>query len=242
MIAFLFALVVAEVVPAVPLRAQTAAWNWSEFMRLEFENGGVSLHVGPVAMVLLIIVVIGLVVAWIVRLRKRLPKWDTTAVKMRFGNLGEVEIRPNYDTVRIAYQAWVEIRTRKVGLPFEEDHDVIAEVYDSWYDMFGVLRELTKSIPAHRLRECEDTRKLVGIMLGVLNEGLRPHLTRWQAKFRRWYEAATELPANRKKTPQEIQKAYPQYGELVNDLKRVNAEFVGFSRSLGSLAQGKKGG
>jgi len=220
---------------AVPAQAGGDAW-WADLLHLTIESGGVSVHLGPIVigMVVILVCVWGFFV--VRRMRRRLPKWDATAVTLKFGNLVEMQVRPNHETASIAFQAWVEIRTRKVGLPFEENHDVIADIYDSWYRLFGVLRDLTKSIPAHRLRECSDTCALVESMVKVLNEGLRPHLTRWQAKFRRWYEAALELEKYKEKTPQEIQRDYPHYGQLVADLKEVNARFVEFAASLGKLA------
>ena len=158
---------------------------------------------------------------------------------MRFGNLLECEIKPNHDTIQIAYQAWVEIITRKVGLPFDDEHDVVAAVYDSWYALFGVLRGLSKEVPAHRLRADEDTRALIVVLHRVLNEGLRPHLTRWQARFRRWYTAEIEAERNLHRTPQEVQRDFPEYEALTSDLRRVNAAFIEFSGALRSIAYGE---
>src|SRR5689334_20433816 len=52
----------------------------------------------------------------------------------------KVKIRPNHEDLQIAYRLWVELKTRKLGLLFEEDHDVIADVYSSWYDFFKITR------------------------------------------------------------------------------------------------------
>jgi hypothetical protein len=220
--------------------APAGSRGWAELVRLVFQDGGLSLHLGPVLLLLVaaFVVVGGTIWAWRWRGREKLRKWDTTSVKVKFGNVAEIEVRPNYETVRLAYQAWVEIMTRKVGLPFDEEHDLIAEVYDSWYRLFGVLRELTKSVPAHRIRACPDTQRLVGVMLDVLNKGLRPHLTRWQARFRTWYDTSLEEQANRGKAPQDIQKTFPQYRELVSDLRGVNGRFVEFAAALRQLAEG----
>ncbi len=123
-------------------------------------------------------------------------------------------------------------------MPFDDEYDTIVEIYDSWHELFGTLRELTKTVPAHRLATCPDTRRLVQIMLQVLNKGLRPHLTKWQAKFRRWYEQESEK--NPGDAPQEIQKRYPEYGSLVADLKEVNNGVVTYANWLRYLANGEK--
>ena len=222
---------------SLPLPSQDT-WDWANLLQLSFKGGGLILTVGPIILTAAL-----LVLGWFAyrvyrRWKSRASRWDTTSVKVKFGNLFELEIKPNHDTVRIAYQAWVEISTRKVGLPFDDANNVVVEVYNSWYEVFRILRELAKTVPAHRLRDCPDTQKLVDILLRVLNDGLRPHLTRWQARFRRWYETAKCGDDSKDKTPQEIQTLYPQYEALVADLKSVNGRFVTFAKTLRRLAEG----
>src|SRR5205807_2700637 len=110
--------------------------------------------------------------------------------QVQLGGIGTVKIRPSYEDIQVAHQAWIELVTRKAALPFEERNDVIAEVYDSWYALFREMRNLTKTIPAERVRGSKDTQALVRLLVDALNHGLRPHLTKWQARFRRWYEQA----------------------------------------------------
>ena len=123
----------------------------------------------------------------------------------------------------IAYKIWIELKTRKIGIMFEEDQDVITEVYDSWYEAFKIIRKQLEEIPEERIG---DAKELIDIVLKVLNDGLRPHLTKWQAKYRAWYKKEKEK--NQDMTPQEIQKMYPEYQELVSDLKKTNEIMINF--------------
>lgn len=127
----------------------------------------------------------------------------------------------------IAYKIWIELKTRKIGIMFEEDQDVITEVYDSWYEAFKIIRKQLEEIPEERIG---DAKELIDIVLKVLNDGLRPHLTKWQAKYRAWYKKEKEK--NQDMTPQEIQKMYPEYQELVSDLKKTNEIMINFSKEL----------
>jgi len=221
--------------PALP----SDGLHWWNLIDLSFRNGDLVLTFGPIVVVVAILALAWFAYRTYQQWKLRPSKWDTTSIMVKYG-LFEQEIKPNNETVRIAYQAWVEITTRKVGLPFDDNHDVIVEVYNSWYEVFRVLRDLAKSVPAHRLRDCPNTQKLVEILLQVLNKGLRPHLTQWQAKFRRWYDAAKEKPDNNDKTPQEIQRQFSDYDALVTDLKNVSAQFVTFAQTLKDLAEGKR--
>lgn len=210
----------------------------TELSLLDWRGWGFEVRLGLFWIMLVVLAFLAL--RWLVPLvsRKWLKHYRTQSVKLTFKGV-EWDICPDTETRRVAHQAWIEIKSRKVGLPFEEGLDVIVEVYNSWYQVFGVLRDLAKSIPADRLEHCDDTRNVVALLMKALNEGLRPHLTRWQAKFRRWYDAELANEQNKGKSPQDIQKQYPQYGELVADLRKVNDEFVRFADSLHQVVMTK---
>lgn len=129
----------------------------------------------------------------------------------------------------VAFKLWVELCTRKIGLEFEKEYDVIQEVYNSWYEFFGVARSLMKEIPP---REKGET--LTSITEQVLNIGLRPHLTKWQAKYRKWYEDNNKKYDNL--TPQEIQRNYPYYDELIEDLIKTNNKMLYYKDRLHEIA------
>ncbi len=147
---------------------------------------------------------------------------------------GKLTLRPNYTDRQVAYQIWVELSTRKIGLPLDTDHDVIADVYDSWHQFFGVTRDLIKSIPASKVSE-GSTRKIISLSIEVLNEGLRPHLTQWQARFRSWYEQQLKAPGATYEDPQTIQKKFGQYNELTADIIKVNTRLMAYRTAMHSL-------
>ncbi len=198
---------------------------------------GLAIDVGPLVLGL---VVLGLV-SWTVYpywfQRRRPPSWSVVEAEVQLGGIGTVKIRPSYEDIQVAHQAWIELVTRKVALPFEEPDDVIAEVYDSWYALFREMRNLTKTIPAQRVRESKDTQELVRLLVDALNNGLRPHLTRWQARFRHWYEHAQK--GNLEKSPQEVQRDYPEYRQLVDDLTIVNKQLVEYASVIKQIAYGR---
>ena len=49
---------------------------------------------------------------------------------------GKVKLKANLDDLQIGFKFWTELTTRKIGLPIDEEHDVIVEVYNSWYEFF----------------------------------------------------------------------------------------------------------
>jgi len=144
------------------------------------------------------------------------------------------KLKINDDDRQIAYKIWVELSTRKIGLPIDLEHDVITEVYDSWHTFFSVTRELIKDVPVRKYRR-DSTEKIVRLSIEVLNEGLRPHLTRWQARFRRWYERASGETDFVKISPQEIQQQFPHFQELADDMKIVNDRLIAYRKRMHQL-------
>ena len=164
---------------------------------------------------------------------------DLEIDEAQFG-LGEqkLTLRPNETDRQIAYKIWVELSTRKIGLPVDFDNDVIAEVYDSWYDFFGVTRELIKEVPVSKFRR-KDTQKVIRLSIDVLNAGIRPHLTKWQARFRSWYQRALDQDEYLEKSPQDVQKNFPEYDSLCDDLEVVNRRLIRYREKMHQLVTGR---
>lgn len=146
--------------------------------------------------------------------------------------------KPNITDRQVAYAIWVELSTRKIGLPIDLDHDVVAEIYDSWYNFFSVTRELIKSVPVNQVKRAS-TQAIIKLSIEVLNEGLRPHLTRWQARFRSWYNRELKRYEGDSGIavldPQQIQATFPQYQELKQDLERVNDALIRYRKKMREL-------
>jgi len=184
------------------------------------------------AAILAIIVIASVLRRW----RSRFRKYEVVEVDVSLGNVGHVRLQPNTKDVQIAHQIWTELVTRKAAIPIEPDRDVITEVYDSWYELFQRVRVLIADVPAELLRRDQSTRELVRIATHTLNQGLRPHLTQWHAEFRNWMKQhESEL---KEKSPQQVQKAFPQYQALISDLRQVNEGLIGYAAALERIARG----
>jgi len=167
---------------------------------------------------------------------KELGRFGMVSVDIQLGGVGKVQMKPNVEDIRIAHQIWAELITRKAALPIDPEHDVIIEVYDSWYALFQRIRELVCAIPGECVRKQESTRALVRIATDTLNLGLRPHLTQWQARFRNWY--AQQEDELRAKHPQEVQRGFPEYASLVKDMQNVNDQLIQYAYELARIVRG----
>ena len=78
-----------------------------------------------------------------------------------FGAEFKYSITRNYTNIEIANRIYVELITRKAAIPFDENHDVISEVYDSWYTLFNTTREELKKLPGEMLLNNSDSKNLI---------------------------------------------------------------------------------
>lgn len=210
------------------------SWDWSQLVDARVEQGQVALAIGPI---MWIGALLGLT-AWIAwqrpwRLLRR--GWQVQEITPNlFGT--QWKITRNARTAQLAHEAYVELITRKAAIPYEDGHDVIVEIYDSWYALFTEIRRLARELPADALARDKDLRRLHDLLIAVLNQGLRPHLTEWQSRFRHWYAGARR--AGTAESPQEIQRRFAEYERLVAGLKEANATLMTLGEELRKLAHG----
>jgi hypothetical protein len=190
---------------------------------------GIEVSSWVVALVLLLIIV---VVTW----RRVARQHHVVEVNINLGGIGCMKICPTWEDIQIAHQIWTELVTRKAAIPFNPEDDVIVEVYDSWYALFQRTRQLIGDIPGKCIRRDKSTQQIVKIATDTLNLGLRPHLTKWQARYRNWWRNSED--ALKRTTPQEHQKSFPQYAELVEEMLGVNKLMIEYAAQLQKIVKG----
>jgi hypothetical protein len=207
----------------------------SDLLRLHVEGGLIRLDLSVWLLVFAVILFTALrLLVW--NRRSIFHKYRVVKLNVQLGNVGSVELQPNNEDVQIAHRIWTELVTRKAAQRIDIEHDVIVEIYDSWYALFGRVRQLISDIPGHMLRNEKSTQELVRIATQTLNNGLRPHLTRWQARFRHWYANCPDHVKSR--SPQDCQRQFPEYDLLIDDLKKVNDQLIQYAQELEKIIHG----
>lgn len=75
----------------------------------------------------------------------------------------------------------------------------------------------------------------MNLAIDVLNKGLRPHLTKWQKKYKKWHNQTLNTQEYKNKDPQEIRKHFPESSDLVKDMKNVNQGLMKYAEELRKL-------
>lgn len=196
---------------------------------ISFNENGLTISIGWLWFGLIVSIICFIIAFNIIRANRIKRKMVLKKITTNFG-FGDAEFEIDSSARQIAYEVYVELKTRKIGLPIDLDNDVIVEVYNSWYEAFKIIRDALKRIPVSAI----DIR-LVNEVEKVLNRGLREHLTKWQARFRKWYEDAIKVS---EEDPQIVQKEYPLFKDLSEDLLKTNKLLIEFSEGLKKLSLG----
>lgn len=190
--------------------------------------------------VILIITLIVLLITYLIK-KRFFGDYFLNGMELEFSSSPKVtfKVERNSENLYIANRIYMELITRKAAITIDENNDVIEDVYNSWYTLFGLIREEVKSLPGKYLKHHDPTTALIGLTRKILNDALRPHLTLHQARFRKWYEMAKKDLDNELLSPQEIQRKYPDYENLIKSMKDVNKTLIKYAEELDKLIKGK---
>ena len=174
-------------------------------------------------------------------LRHKISNYKIDTVAISSGGISTT-IKRSFEVRQIAYSLWVELQTRKIGILIDLRHDVIDEIYKSWYTFFTTSRELLKAIPADEV-QTKDAIELIKLTNNVLNNEMRGHLTKWQAKYRHWHKDEKKKDTLKAMTPQNIQEHFylspsENYEALKDDLELTNKSIVEYRKELEKIVFG----
>jgi hypothetical protein len=210
----------------------------SDSLNIQFIRPSLIIGVHTAILISLSVVIVLILIYYFFLRNGYLKKYAVIPVKVEFGKDVKVEclIQRNEENIYIAHRIYIELVTRKAAIDLDTDHDILIEVYNSWYTIFGAIRDEIKSIPGSYLIDYKlTTSELTKLTIEILNNGLRPHLTKYQGEFRKWFANAIEDPKNKLLTPQQIQRQYPLYNELIQDMRNVNAVLKEYANQLNSI-------
>jgi len=146
----------------------------------------------------------------------------------------KLNIKPNVQDIQVAYKLWVELSTRKLGLPIDKDLDLILDLHRSFYTFFQIARKILSEIPATKASN-KNTQQIIRIILIILNDKIRKYLTKWHADYRQWYKRESKQLYKQNLSPAEFQRKYPKYDELMRDLLKLNEEVIDLKKALAKI-------
>lgn len=162
-----------------------------------------------------------------------LAKWflgDKVEIEINVQSVKITANRKLRDSARVAY---VELTSRKIALAFDEENDAISEIYNSFYESFRILRELKKGLSKNG-----GEGKLYAYVDDFLECQMRPHLTKYQSRYRTWLNKR----CGEKDYIDEnsAQKKYSKYPEIIKEIKVINKSAMSLALALEKIAYKKE--
>ncbi|GAA0582470.1 hypothetical protein GCM10010172_79490 [Paractinoplanes ferrugineus] len=152
-------------------------------------------------------------------------KLRTVSVNLPFG-LGGVQVGVSEAEARAAWSLYVELATRVAVRPLESGHGFAREALNSLYSLFATTRDVLRQA-GPEIAEGPDA--LGPLAIRILNEGLRPFLSRWHTELRRFEESeAVRAGAD--------ESSWPLRAEFDRELERVQGELGKYIDVLAQLA------
>lgn len=142
--------------------------------------------------------------------------------------VGELEWEPDESQRKAAWELYVELATRVAVQPLDLDEGSVREALNSLFSLFAttrdVLRRAGPGVGAARTT-------VGGIAIIVLNNGLRPFLSKWHPMLQ-----AHEVLRPPSISPKEWERSWKHEAALRGELEALRARLSEYAASLATMA------
>lgn len=133
---------------------------------------------------------------------------------------------------KAAWHLYVELVTRVSIEPLKDDEGSLRETLNSLYSLFASTRQVLREAgPDVGISQ----ESLGGFAISVLNNGLRPFLSKWHPLLSDW-----EAMRHPDKSPLRHEKEWPQEKELRTELNTLSKELRTYAEALAIIASVNK--
>lgn len=145
------------------------------------------------------------------------------SVSLPFG-IGSAEWEADSTERNAAWSLYVELVTRIAVQSLEVDRGTVREVLDSLYSLFSSTREILREA-GPKVGASSDS--VGGIAIAVLNNGLRPFLSKWHPLLQVW-----EAKRTPDLSPKEHEENWVKEPQLRGELSLLRADLEKYANAL----------
>lgn len=171
---------------------------------------------------LLVLGIVALIVA-----KRKILKVKKISANIPFG-IGQVELETVETSRNAAWSLYVEMTTRIATQQLEDSQGLLREALNSLYALFGITRQILKDAGPDVGASPESVG---GIATAVLNQGLRPFMSKWHPKLQMW---EAQRPEN--VSPKEHEQNWLEEAQMRNELKRLGQNLEQYTNALAKIA------
>ena len=161
-----------------------------------------------------------------------MPKHDpavlrNVTVSLPFG-IGSASWEADPTERNAAWELYVELVTRVAVQSLDPQEGLVREAMNSLYSLFGSTREILRKA-GPKVGASHDS--VGGIAIAVLNNGLRPFLSKWHPLLMEWEEKKEEGVS-----PQAHEKAWDKELTIRSELDSLRRDLEQYANALEKIA------
>ena len=135
-----------------------------------------------------------------------------------------------------AWKIYTQLKTRVAAVDFNEDYDSLYLTHQSLNKIFDLVRNEIGSIPIERIQK-DKSDQMVNFYTSILNDGIRPHLSKWHLPVSQWVESQKALHPSLSFV--ELEKTFPQRKEALESVKLMNKRMATYADQLLAIVKAR---
>jgi len=161
-----------------------------------------------------------------------MPKNDPAVLKqvtvsLPFG-IGSASWESDPTERKAAWELYVELVTRVAVQPLASEQGLMREALNSLYSLFASTREILRAAGP---KVGASKTSVGGIAIAVLNNGLRPFLSRWHPILQEW-----ETQKAQGASPKAHEKSWAEEPILRQELEALRKDLAAYAKALAEIA------
>lgn len=151
----------------------------------------------------------------------------SVTVSLPFG-IGSASWEADPTERHAAWELYIELVTRVAVQSLSTEEGLMREALNSLYSLFGSTREILRKAGP---KVGASRQSVGGIAIAVLNNGLRPFLSKWHPQLQEWEVKKTDGVS-----VQAHEKAWEHEPELRTALEKLRQELEQYANALAEIA------
>jgi hypothetical protein len=160
-------------------------------------------------------------------------KFKRVTINIPFLNIASATWEADETERRAAWSLYVELVTRISVQSLDWGQGIMREALNSLYSLFGTTREILKAAGPG---VGASSHSVGGIAIMVLNEKLRPFLSKWHPELQIWEAECDREEKYEKLSIKERERAWPQEPTLRGELAQLRSDLAQYAEALAEIA------
>lgn len=154
------------------------------------------------------------------------------SVSVNIPYVGGATFAPDESEVRVAWALYIELSTRVPIQHLDLQYGSVREALNSIYALFGETRSILRQ-SGPRIAHGRDS--VARLALGVLNNGLRPFLTKWHSQL-----SVYEAEHDTQNQPTHYERDWSMLDEFSSELEELRKNLEIYRKELLTIAGAQK--